>query len=82
MKKILKKIKGLIMDAMTETKCERYKAVVGINGQACIYKRYGSSEEEVKKELVKELKEYYTNFNATDIISVEKDKTHPVVKEN
>ena len=82
MKRILKKIKGLIMDSVTETKRERYKAVVGINGQACIYKRYSSSEEEVKKELVKELKEYYTNFNATDIISVEKDKTHPVVKEN
>ena len=82
MKRILKKIKGLIMDAVTETKRERYKAVVGINGQACIYKRYGVSEEDVKKELVKELKEYYTNFTATDIISVEKDKTHPVVKEN
>ena len=50
MKRILKKIKGLIMDAVTETKRERYKAVVGINGQACIYKRYGSSEEDVKKE--------------------------------
>ena len=82
MKRILKKIKGLIMDAVTETKRERYKAVVGINGRACIYKRYGTSEDEVKKELVKELKEYYTNFTATDIISVEKDKTHPVVKEN
>lgn len=79
MKRILKKIKGLIMDAVTETKRERYKAEVGVNGRVCIYKRYGASEDEVKKELEKELKEYYTNIN---ILSVAKDKTHPVVKEN
>lgn len=79
MKRILKKIKGLIMDAVTETKRERYKAEVGVNGHVCFYKRYGSSEDEVKKELEKELKEYYTNIT---ILSVAKDKTHPVVKEN
>ena len=67
------------MDAVTETKRERYKAEVGVNGRVCIYKRYGASEDEVKKELEKELKEYYTNIT---ILSVAKDKTHPVVKEN
>lgn len=79
MKRILKKIKGLIMDAVTETKRERYKVEVGVNGYVCIYKRYGMSEDEVKKELEKELKEYYINIT---ILSVEKDKTHSVVKEN
>lgn len=79
MKRILKKIKGLIMDAVTETKRERYKAEVGVNGRVCFYKRYGMSEDEVKKELEKELKEYYTNIT---ILSVAKDKTHPVIKEN
>ena len=56
MKRILKKIKGLIMDAVTETKRERYKVEVGVNGYVCFYKRYGMSEDEVKKELEKELK--------------------------
>lgn len=79
MKRILNKIKGLIMDAVTETKRERYKAEVGVNGRVCFYKRYGTSADEVKKELEKELKEYYTNIT---ILSVAKDKTHPVVKEN
>lgn len=79
MKRILNKIKGLIMDAVTETKRERYKAEVGVNGRVCFYKRYGTSEDEVKKALEKELKEYYTNIT---ILSVAKDKTHPVVKEN
>lgn len=79
MKRILKKIKGLIMDAVTETKRERYKVEVGVNGYVCFYKRYGMSEDEVKKELEKELKKYYTNIT---ILSVVKDKTHPVVKEN
>ena len=79
MKRILKKIKGLIMDAVTETKRERYKVEVGVNGYVCFYKRYGMSEDEVKKELEKELKEYYTNIT---ILSTTKDKTHPVVKEN
>lgn len=67
------------MDAVTETKCERYKIEVGVNGYVCFYKRYGMSEDEVKKELEKELKEYYTNIT---ILSVVKDKTHSVVKEN
>ena len=67
------------MDAVTETKRERYKAEVGVNGRVCFYKRYGTSVDEVKKELEKELKEYYTNIT---ILSVAKDKTHPVVKEN
>ncbi len=67
------------MDAVTETKRERYKVEVGVNGYVCIYKRYGMSEDEVKKELEKELKEYYINIT---ILSVEKDKTHSVVKEN
>ena len=67
------------MDAVTETKRERYKVEVGVNGYVCIYKRYGMSEDEVKKELEKELKEYYTNIT---ILSVAKDKTHSVVKEN
>ena len=67
------------MDAVTETKCERYKVEVGVNGYVCIYKRYGMSEDEVKKELEKELKEYYTNIT---ILSTTKDKTHSVVKEN
>lgn len=67
------------MDAVTETKCERYKIEVGVNGYVCFYKRYGMSEDEVKKELEKELKEYYTNIT---ILSVSKDKTHSVVKEN
>lgn len=79
MKRILKKIKGLIMDAVTETKRERYKVEVDVNGYVCFYKRYGISEDEVKKELEKELKEYYTNIT---ILSVVKDKTYPVVKEN
>ena len=79
MKRILKKIKGLIMDAVTETKCERYKVEVGVNGYVCFYKRYGMSEDEVKKELEKELKEYYNNIT---ILSVVKDKTYPAVKEN
>lgn len=67
------------MDAVTETKRERYKAEVGINGCVCYYKRYGTSEDEVKKELEKELKEYYTNIT---ILSVVKEKTYQVVKEN
>ena len=67
------------MDAVTETKRERYKVEVGVNGYVCFYKRYRMSEDEVKKELEKELKEYYTNIT---ILSIEKDKTHPVVKEN
>ena len=79
MKRILKKIKGLIMDAVTETKRERYKVEVGVNGYVCFYKRYGMSEDEVKKELEKELKKYYTNIT---ILSVVKDKTYPAVKEN
>lgn len=79
MKRILKKIKGLIMDAVAETKRERYKVEVGVNGYVCFYKRYGISEDEVKKELEKELKEYYTNIT---ILSVVKDKTYTVVKEN
>lgn len=79
MKRILNKIKGLIMDAVTETKRERYKAEVSINGHAYFYKRYGMSEDEVKKELEKELKEYYNNIN---VVSVAKDETYPVVKEN
>ena len=79
MKRILKKIKGLIMDAVNETKRERYKVEVGVNGYVCFYKRYGMSEDEVKKELEKELKKYYTNIT---ILSVVKDKTYQVVKEN
>ena len=79
MKRILKKIKGLIMDVVTETKRERYKVEVGVNGYVCFYKRYGMSEDEVKKELEKELKKYYTNIT---ILSVVKDKTYQVVKEN
>ena len=79
MKRILKKIKGLIMDAVTETKRERYKVEVDVNGYVCFYKRYGMFEDEVKKELEKELKEYYTNIT---ILSVVKDKTYMVVKEN
>ena len=79
MKRILKKIKGLIMNAVTETKRERYKVEVGVNGYVCFYKRYGMSEDEVKKELEKELKKYYTNIT---ILSVVKDKTYQVVKEN
>lgn len=67
------------MDAVVETKRERYKVEVGVNGYVCFYKRYGMSEDEVKNELEKELKEYYTNIT---ILSIEKDKTHPVVKEN
>ena len=67
------------MNAVTETKRERYKAEVGVNGYVCFYKLYGMSEDEVKKELEKELKEYYTNIT---ILSVEKDKTYTVVKEN
>ena len=67
------------MDAVTETKRERYKVEVDVNGYVCFYKRYGISEDEVKKELEKELKEYYTNIT---ILSVVKDKTYPVVKEN
>ena len=67
------------MDAVTETKRERYKAEVSINGYAYFYKRYGMSEDEVKKELEKELKEYYTDIN---VLSVVKDKTQPVAKEN
>lgn len=67
------------MDAVTETKRERYKVEVGVNGYVCFYKRYGTSEDEVKKELEKELKEYYTNIT---ILSVVKDKTYTVVKEN
>ena len=67
------------MDAVAETKRERYKVEVGINGYVCFYKRYGISEDEVKKDLEKELKEYYTNIT---ILSVEKDKTYTVVKEN
>ena len=67
------------MDAVTETKRERYKAEVSINGHAYFYKRYGMSEDEVKKELEKELKEYYTDIN---VLSVVKDKTQPVAKEN
>lgn len=67
------------MNVVTETKRERYKAEVGVNGYVCFYKRYGMSEDEVKKELEKELKEYYTNIT---IFSVVKDKTYPVVKEN
>lgn len=67
------------MDAVTETKRERYKVEVGVNGYVCFYKRYGMSEDEVKKELEKELKKYYTNIA---ILSVVKDKTYPVVKEN
>ena len=39
------------MDAVTETKRERYKAEVGVNGYVCFYKRYGMSEDEVKKDL-------------------------------
>ena len=66
------------MDAVTETKRERYKVEVGVNGYVCFYKRYGMSEDEVKKELEKELKEYYTNIT---ILSVSKDKTH-TLKEN
>ena len=79
MKRILKKIKGLIMDAVTETKRERYKVEVGVNGYVCFYKRYGMSEDEGQKELEKELKKYYTNIT---ILSVVKDKTYQVVKEN
>ena len=67
------------MDAVTETKRERYKVEVDVNGYVCFYKRYGISEDEVKKELEKELKEYYTNIT---ILSVVKDKTYMVVKEN
>lgn len=67
------------MDAVTETKRERYKVEVGVNGYVCFYKRYGMSEDEVKKELEKELKEYYNNIT---ILSVVKDKTYPAVKEN
>lgn len=67
------------MNAVSETKRERYKVEVGVNGYVCFYKRYGMSEDEVKKELEKELKEYYTNIT---ILSVVKDKTYPVVKEN
>ena len=67
------------MDAVTETKRERYKVEVDVNGYVCFYKRYGMSEDEVKKELEKELKEYYTSIT---ILSVVKDKTYPVIKEN
>lgn len=67
------------MDAVSETKRERYKVEVGVNGYVCFYKRYGMSKDEVKKDLEKELKEYYTNIT---ILSVVKDKTHSVVKEN
>lgn len=67
------------MNAVTETKRERYKVEAGVNGYVCFYKRYGMSEDEVKKELEKELKEYYTNIT---ILSVVKDKTYQVVKEN
>ena len=67
------------MDAVNETKRERYKVEVGVNGYVCFYKRYGMSEDEVKKELEKELKKYYTNIT---ILSVVKDKTYQVVKEN
>ena len=67
------------MNAVTETKRERYKVEVGVNGYVCFYKRYGMSEDEVKKELEKELKKYYTNIT---ILSVVKDKTYQVVKEN
>ena len=48
------------MDAVTETKRERYKVEVGVNGYVCFYKRYGMSEDEVKKELEKELKNIFS----------------------
>ena len=44
MKRILKKIKGLIMDAVTETKRERYKVEVGVNGYVCFYKRWNANK--------------------------------------
>ena len=57
---------------------ERYKCTVTIQNDPMVFKRYGENEEEVRKELEEFIKEAYDC--AFQVISVEKDKTHPIKK--
>jgi hypothetical protein len=55
---------------------ERYKCVVTIQNESMTFKRYGETETEVRGELESFIREAYDS--PCQVISIEKDKTHPV----
>lgn len=57
---------------------DRYKCIVTILNEPMIFKRYGETEIQVRGELESFIREAYGVD--CEIVSIEKDKTHPVTK--
>ena len=54
----------------------RFKCVVNMFGEQQIFKRYGETEEQVRKELYEFIREQYQT--TPDILAVEVDKTKTI----
>jgi len=54
----------------------RYKCVVNMFGEPQVFKRYGETEEQVRKELYEFIREQYQT--TPDILKVEVDKTKTI----
>ena len=54
----------------------RFKCVINMFGEQQIFKRYGETEEQVRKELYEFIKEQYQTI--PDILKVEVDKTKTI----
>ena len=57
---------------------DRYNCTAIIHDDALCFKRYGENKDDVRKELEEFIKEAYDVV--PNIVSIEKDKTHPYNK--
>lgn len=54
----------------------RYKCIINMLGEQLIFKRYGETEDKVRKELYEFIREQYQT--TPDILKVEPDKTKTI----